>query len=83
MRTRTAAIVLAASLGAAYQVLLRRRILNWGATDAEAASHLAGDELLEPADRVATRAIGIDAPAAAVWPWLAQLGPSPRGRIYL
>ena len=24
----------------------------------------------------------IDAPAAAVWPWLAQMGPSPRGGAY-
>ena len=31
---------------------------------------------------MATRAIGIDAPAAAVWPWLAQMGPSPRGGAY-
>ena len=31
---------------------------------------------------VATRAITIDAPASAVWPWLAQMGPSPRGGAY-
>jgi hypothetical protein len=82
MRTRPSRIVLAASLAAAYQLLLRGRILTWGATPSEAASRLAGDELLEDADCVATRAIGIDAPAAAVWPWLAQMGPSPRGGAY-
>jgi hypothetical protein len=38
--------------------------------------------LLEPADGVSTRAIEIDAPSAAVWPWLAQMGPSPRGGAY-
>ena len=43
---------------------------------------LPGDELLEQADGVATRAIWIDAPAACVWPWLVQLGPSPRGGAY-
>ena len=58
------------------------RILNWGATDAEANARLPGDELLEDADGVATRAITIDAPAAAVWPWIAQMGPSPRGGAY-
>jgi hypothetical protein len=42
----------------------------------------AGDELLEDADGVSTRAITIDAPAASVWPWLAQMGPSPRGGAY-
>ena len=41
-----------------------------------------GDELLEAADGIATRAITIDAPTEAVWPWLAQLGPSPRGGAY-
>ena len=61
---------------------LRYRVLNWGATEAEAASRLPGDELLEDADGVATRAITIDAPASAVWPWLAQMGPSPRGGAY-
>lgn len=79
---RSAAIALTAGLGGLYLALLRGPILAWGATDAEAASRLPGDELLENADGVATRAIGIDAPAAAVWPWLAQMGPSPRGGVY-
>ncbi|MGZ8782373.1 MAG: SRPBCC family protein [Gaiellaceae bacterium] len=73
------------SIGAAaslYGLLLRRPILNWGATDAEADARLPGDELLEEADGVATRAITIAAPAAAVWPWIAQMGPSPRGGAY-
>jgi hypothetical protein len=61
---------------------LRRPILTWGATDEEAAARLPGDELLQDADGVATRAITIDAPASAVWPWLAQMGPAPRGGAY-
>jgi hypothetical protein len=65
-----------------YRLLLRRPILNWGATDAEANARLPGDELLEEADGVATRAITIDAPSSAVWPWIAQMGPSPRGGAY-
>jgi hypothetical protein len=65
-----------------YRLLLRRPILNWGATDAEANARLPGDELLEDADGVATRAITIDAPASAVWPWIAQMGPAPRGGAY-
>src|SRR5213596_1866322 len=67
---------------AALYPLLRRPILTWGATSEEAASRLPGDELLEDADGVSTRAITIDAPAASVWPWLAQMGPSPRGGAY-
>jgi hypothetical protein len=29
-----------------------------------------------------TRTIDIDAPPAAIWPWLAQMGPAPRGGAY-
>ncbi|MEA2200047.1 MAG: hypothetical protein QOI89_643 [Solirubrobacteraceae bacterium] len=65
-----------------YELVLRQPILTWGATTAEAEARLPGDELLEAANGVTTRAIGIDAPAASVWPWLAQMGPSPRGGAY-
>ena len=65
-----------------YQLLVRRPVMNWGATDAEARARLPGDELLEDADGVATRAITIAAPASAVWPWIAQMGPAPRGGAY-
>ena len=75
-------VLAAAVLGALYARFLRRPVLTWGATESEAAARLPGDELLEEADGVATRAIEIDAPAAAVWPWIAQMGPSPRGGAY-
>jgi len=70
------------ALGAVYFRFLRGPILTWGATDDEAAATLPGDELLEDADGVATRAIDVDAPPSAVWPWLAQMGPAPRGGAY-
>ncbi len=45
---------------------------------------LPGDELLPDPDGSSTRAITIDAPASAVWPWLAQMGPEPaRWRLHL
>ena len=69
-------------LAGAYAGLLRRRILDWGATRDEAAARLPGDELLEQPDGVSTRAIDVAAPPSAVWPWLAQLGPAPRGGAY-
>jgi hypothetical protein len=74
--------VAALILGVVYFRFLRTPILTWGATDAEAAARLPGDELLEEADGIATRAIDIDAPKGAVWPWIAQMGPSPRGGAY-
>lgn len=78
-----AAVAAVACCGAAlYQAALRRPILTWGATDDEARARLPGDELLERADGVATRAIEIDAPPSAVWPWIVQMGPAPRGGAY-
>jgi hypothetical protein len=63
-------------------VRIRQPILTWGATEREAARPLPGDELLPAADGASTRAIDIEAPPADVWPWLAQMGPSPRGGAY-
>ena len=81
MKLRHAGLAVVA-LVAAYLRFLRAPVLTWGATDAEAAARLPGDELLEDADGIATRAIEIDAPPTAVWPWIAQIGPSPRGGAY-
>ncbi len=81
MRARWRAAVLLGGLAAGYP-LVRDAVLSWGAMPAEAAATLPGDELLPAADGVSTRAIEIAAPARAVWPWLAQMGPSPRGGAY-
>ena len=74
--------MLLAGFCALYKFAMRRRILMWGATDTEGISLLPGDELLRDADGVSTRAVDIHAPASAVWPWLVQMGPSPRGGAY-
>ena len=75
-------MLLAALAPFALYPLLRRPILTWGATANEVASHLPGDELLADADGISTRAVSIAAPRSDVWPWLAQMGPSPRGGAY-
>ena len=83
MKRFAATILLALLTGAAlYGKLLRGPVMTWGATADEAAEILPGDELLAGADGVSTRAITIDAPPESVWPWLAQIGPSPRGGVY-
>jgi len=84
LRKQTLVIAAGALIGAAalYRSLLREPILTWGATRDEVSRRLPGDELLEEADGTATRAITIDAPPTAVWPWIAQMGPSPRGGAY-
>jgi hypothetical protein len=63
------------------RLLLRERAITWGATEAEAGARLPGDELLKNATMVSTRAVTIDAPASAVWPWIVQMGVG-RGGAY-
>jgi hypothetical protein len=82
MSRRGGVVALCAALAAVTYGRLRRPILTWGATDEEASGALPGDELLPAPDGASTRAIDIDAPPADVWPWLAQMGPSPRGGAY-
>jgi hypothetical protein len=55
--------------------------LTWGATAEEVDAELPGDDLLMETSVITTRAVSIDAPPEAVWPWLAQMG-SGRGGLY-
>lgn len=54
--------------------LYRHWHLRWGATDDEVCGPMPGDELVPKAPFTATRAITIDAPPSAVWPWIVQMG---------
>ncbi|MEU8233130.1 SRPBCC family protein [Actinoplanes sp. NPDC048967] len=65
----------------AYGPPARRWYLTFGATPEEVAAAMPGDELLAGTDLVSTRAVTIDAPPDAVWPWLVQMG-SHRGGAY-
>jgi hypothetical protein len=47
---------------------------DWGATSAETKAALPGDELVPHPKGVSTRAVTIDAPPEAVWPWIVQVG---------
>ena len=57
-----------------YLVLIRPWQLRWGATDAEVARSLPGDEVVTRPSFNATRAITIQARPEAVWPWIVQIG---------
>ena len=82
-RTTVLLTVAAALSGAvAYRCWVRPRVLHWGATAAEANAEFPGDEFMPHADGVSTRAISIAAAPANVYPWLVQIGPSPRGGAY-
>ena len=54
---------------------------RWGANDKEVEMILPGDDIVPEPELMSTRAITIQAPATAVWPWLVQMGQG-RGGLY-
>jgi hypothetical protein len=63
------------------QPFVRSAYRRWGATAAEVARALPGDERTPRATVTQTMAVTVSAPPAAVWPWLAQIGQE-RGGLY-
>lgn len=61
--------------------LIRSWYNRWGATDGEVTQPLPGDDLVPAPMLGYTRALTIHAPAAQIWPWLAQMGQG-RGGLY-
>ena len=72
--TRRAGLLAFAVLAVAGHVLAVRRVRWWGATGGDRALALPGDELVPRPAVAATRAIAVNRPAEAVWPWIAQIG---------
>jgi hypothetical protein len=64
-----------------YAVLVRPKLLRWGATDEEVREQFPGADLIPGGTRAPTMAITIDAPPSRVWPWLVQMGYD-RGGFY-
>ncbi len=62
-----------------YVRIIRPWQVRWGATDAEVARTLPGDEVVTHPSFNATRAITIQARPEAVWPWLLQIGSNRAG----
>ena len=60
--------------GLFYFFFVRPQLLRWGTRLGESQRRLPGDDLIPAPNSQATRAIDIDAPVEAVWPWLAQMG---------
>ena len=61
-------------LAGAYALIMRPRILRWGATDEEVDREYPGAELIPGGERTATMAVTIEAPPVRVWSWLVQMG---------
>lgn len=62
------------AVGLAYVALIRPWAARWGATPGERGAAMVGDETVPHPSLQVTHAVAIDSPAAAVWPWLAQIG---------
>ena len=76
------ALATAGLVAGVYGLLVRPWHLRWGATDAEVARPMLGDDLVEHPQLSATRAITIDAQPSRVWPWLVQIGGYTRAGWY-
>lgn len=76
MRSRRVLALVALPVAAvvAYIRWFRPWQLTWGATPAEVARALPGDELVPRPTSKATRAITIRATPSEIWPWLVQVG---------
>ena len=74
-------LILVGAAALLYFKFLRERLLHWGATAEEARGEVAGDDLIPEPDVESTRAVTVDAPPSAIWPWLVQMGPG-RGGAY-
>jgi len=74
-------VALAAELVAVYLAVGRPLMLHWGANCEEVHKPLPGDETIPGPVVQSTRAVTIEAPVEAVWPWVAQLGQD-RGGFY-
>ncbi|MCK2220091.1 SRPBCC family protein [Actinomadura sp. ATCC 31491] len=64
----------AAGAAAGYLLAVRPWHLRWGADDAEVHGEMAGDDLVTVPQYQATRAVTVEAPPAAVWPWVVRFG---------
>jgi hypothetical protein len=80
-RPYLAALMAVLGVVTVYRGGVRPWLCHWGADEAEIAATLPGDEMVLPDTARTTRALTIDAPVGAVWPWLVQIGED-RGGFY-
>lgn len=80
---RILAIVVAIWIGvtAIYLLFLWPWMRTWGATEAEIAAALPGDDIVPAANLQTTKGITIQAPPEVIYPWLLQIGVD-RGGMY-
>jgi hypothetical protein len=81
MSTTRALAGMTLAVGAAYALSRWPQMSTWGATSAEVAGTMPGDEVVGVPRYRTTHAVTIHAPTDSVWPWLVQMGQG-RGGLY-
>lgn len=71
---RVVGLAAAATVPVVYALLVRPRILRWGAAAEEISGDYPGDELITAPNGGGTMATTLPAPPERVWPWLVQMG---------
>lgn len=66
----------------AYELLFYTWKNRWRATKEEIQRPMPLDEVVRKPQYVTNRAVTIQAPPEAIWPWLSQMGELPRGGFY-
>jgi hypothetical protein len=72
-------LVLALAFG--YWFIVRRWFFRWGASTADLARSMRGDDVIDSPTYTTTLAVTIDAAPEQIWPWLVQMGYR-RGGLY-
>lgn len=56
--------------------------LRWGATDEDVRREMPGDDVVDGVHFNATRAVTVNAPPEVIYPWIVQMGVTPRAGWY-
>ena len=67
-------LILLVAAGLLIWFVYRPWALSWGATPEEIGSQMPGDAIVANPGWCATRAVTVEAPADAIWPWIVQMG---------
>lgn len=75
-------LLLALLAAVAYLRFIRPWQLRWGASDDEVARPMPGDDLVPAPTFLATRAVSVQALPEHIYPWIVQIGVTPRAGWY-
>jgi len=74
LRLKIIAFSVVSGMALAFYLQLREEQKSWGVVPSDRKRELVGDDLVADPTMVETRSLIMEAPPAAVWPWLVQMG---------